>query len=149
MIRTIVFVGILGALLLIPSTTVIAQGYQSPSRERVETLLEKLNVCMDVLKDLEQDIAYMESNPGKYTLEQYQDAKTYKKMAEGCIADTRNELDHLRKDYPGWFNSGSATVDLGKGHAISANDLNARWDAIAKKMDKLLNRLNKISKPTQ
>ena len=138
----------LGLFLLTSGAVVQAQTYEPPSREMVETLLEKVNTCKRALADLEDSIEFMENNPENYTLAQYNEAKTYKKMAEGCIADARRDLEELRKKFPGWFNSPSATVDLGKGIHVGPKDLDKKLKEIETKINKLLARLGNVQKPS-
>lgn len=125
----------------------VAQNYQPPSRERVETLLTKLETCKDALKDLESSIKYMEDNPGKFTLQQYNEAKLWRNMAKGCIDDTRRDLDDLRKDYPGWFSGPNSVMNLGRGHEIRPKDLDRMLNEVSVKINKVLNRFKAIKSP--
>jgi len=95
--------------LVMPS---MAQGYQVPTRELVESLLKQLDECKKDLAQAEKEIGIMENNPGQYSLETYLFTKKYIKELKGCVKYSRGKLDTLRKDYPGWFNSPSAFSDI-------------------------------------
>lgn len=138
---------ILSMLLVGGIGNTIAQSYTPPSREMVENYLDQIDSCKAFLKELEADIAEMENNPELVTLAQYKEAKALQSRAQTCLRATRAKLDELRKEYPGWFNSPGATVNLSKGQHITAKGLTAGLDAIEAKIDKLLNRLNAIEEP--
>ena len=95
--------------LVMPS---MAQGYQVPSRELVESLLKQLDECKKDLAQAEKEIGIMENNPGQYSLETYLFTKKYIKELKDCVKYSRGKLDNLRKDYPGWFNSPNAFEDI-------------------------------------
>ncbi|MBT8255929.1 MAG: hypothetical protein KJO23_05240 [Bacteroidia bacterium] len=78
----------------------------------VQTLLDELADCKKTKTETETRIAFMESNPGNYTLAQYLSAKEFLKDLKNCIKSNRAQLERLRKDYPEWFNSPSAFTDL-------------------------------------
>ena len=90
----------------------MAQGYQVPSRELVESLLKQLDECKKDLAQAEKEIGIMENNPGQYSLDTYLFTKKYIKELKDCMKYSRGKLDTLRKDYPGWFNSPSAFGDI-------------------------------------
>jgi len=90
----------------------MAQGYESPSRELVETLLEQLDECKRELTEAENGISLMEKSPGEYTLATYLATKDFIKKLKNCIKSSRSRLERIRKDYPGWFNSPSAFSDI-------------------------------------
>ena len=90
-------------LSLILSAPMMAQGYPSPSRQLVQTLLEQLDECKKDLTQAEKEIGIMENNPGQYSLETYLFNKKFIKELKACIKSSRNQLETLRKDYPGWF----------------------------------------------
>lgn len=94
------------------SAPMMAQGYQSPSRQLVQTLLERLDECKKDLTQAEKEIGIMENNPGEYSLETYLFNKKFIKELKACIKWNRDQLETLRKDYPGWFNSSSAFADI-------------------------------------
>ncbi|MEM7086171.1 MAG: hypothetical protein AAF489_08325 [Bacteroidota bacterium] len=91
---------------------ITAQTYVSPSRELVEQLLNRLETCKASLANANKGIAAMKKNPQDYSLETYLWVENLAKEADKCIADLRKQLDKLRKDYPGWFNSPSAFADI-------------------------------------
>ncbi|KAA3615891.1 MAG: hypothetical protein DWP94_15015 [Flavobacterium sp.] len=138
---------ILSMLLVVGIGKTIAQSYTPPSREMVENYLDQIDSCKAFLKELEADIAEMENNPELVTLAQYKEAKALQSRAESCLRSTRAKLEELRKKFPGWFNSPSATLNLSKGGHITPKGLRAGLDAIEAKIDKLLNRLNAIEEP--
>ncbi len=107
--RTIPFIV---AIVLVLSTSVtLAQGYTAPSRDRVEALLESIDNCKKNLKKEEQELKMMEADPESVTLARYNLTKDAIKLYKFCLEKSRKELDSLRKDYPGWFNSPSATME--------------------------------------
>lgn len=106
---------ILPVLLLLCSVTtatISAQTYPIPSRELVQNLLEELDECKKNLERSENEIGIMENNPGQYSLELYLSTKAFIKELKACVKSNRAQLDLLRKDYPGWFNSPSAFADI-------------------------------------
>lgn len=113
----------------------MAQGYQVPSRELVESLLEQLDECKKDLAQTEKEIGIMENNPGQYSLETYLFTKKYIKELKACMKFSRNQLDTLRKDYPGWFNSPSAF-----------GDIRLNWPRIntPKEIEEALERMNEL-----
>ena len=135
-------------ILLLIAGEITAQGYQSPSRELVESYLDQINSCKDFLNELEADIADMEKNAQQVTLAQYNEAKALHSRAKTCLAATRAKLDELRKDYPGWFNNPGAVLNLSKGNHVTPKGLNKGLEAVTAKIRKLLDRLEAIEKPS-
>ena len=129
----------------------MAQGYQVPSRELVESLLEQLDECKKDLAQAEKEIGIMENNPGQYSLDTYLFTKKYIKELNDCMKYCRGKLDTLRKDYPGWFNSPSAFGDI-RLHWPKINSPKEIEEALAR-MDELvakaLARFEKIQKPEE
>ncbi|MCP4978289.1 MAG: hypothetical protein GY931_19245 [Maribacter sp.] len=124
-----------------------AQTYNFPSQERVETLLEAIDKCKDVIADTQQRIKTMEANPDDYSLANYQDAKDLIDRAQGCLNQNRGELDSLRKEFPGWFNSPSTTMPLKKGKTISSGGLNKKLAALENKIKAILDSMRELEKP--
>ncbi len=118
-----------------------------PSKERVETLLEIINNCKNGLEQFNEALELIENNPEDYSYADYQNAKGLKKLAEECIANSRKELDALRKDYPGWFNNPGVMMPLSKGHQVNPRQLDDLLDELANKIAKLLNRFKVIKEP--
>ena len=100
-----------------------AQSNNYPSQERVEDLLETINICKENLTQYDTELKEIENNPNKYTYREYLELKKNEKETENCIAQSRKELDTLRKDYPEWFNSPDAVMPLSNREEISPRGL--------------------------
>jgi len=96
---------------------------QIPSQERVETLLEQIEDCKNIITEAEKNITIMEKNPESYTLPDYIATKNLIEQAKSCIKANRKELDSLREGYSGWFNSPNTTIPLGRGHDITPREI--------------------------
>ncbi|MDC8004924.1 hypothetical protein POV27_12755 [Aureisphaera galaxeae] len=99
-------------LLFMGYVQVAAQGYTPPSRDRVEALLERADDCKKNIEKEEENLKMMEADPESVTLAQYNATKQAIAAYKKCLNVVRKELDSLRKDYPGWFNSPSATLEV-------------------------------------
>ncbi|MEL6811332.1 MAG: hypothetical protein AAFP76_08370 [Bacteroidota bacterium] len=128
---------------------VLAQGYQVPSRELVETLLTQLEKCKANLANAEKGLIEMKKNPGEYSLETYLWVENNAKEARECITQRREELDRLRKDYPGWFNSPTAFTDIKLKYPEihSPRELAELLDGIELKITKVLAEWKKLPRP--
>jgi DNA repair exonuclease SbcCD ATPase subunit len=100
-----------------------AQNNNFPSQERVEELLENINICKDNLAQYDSELKEIENNPDNFTYGQYLELKKKEKETENCIAQSRKELDTLRKDYPEWFNNPDAVMPLSNRQEISPREL--------------------------
>jgi len=130
------------------SAELIAQtGYISPSRERVETLLEQLEDCKDAQKELENNVINMELDPESVTLKEYNDAERYAENARTCANILREKLDALRKKYPGWFNSPNATIGVQKPvrRTITPRELQEYIDQANESLETVLARLRALN----
>jgi len=129
------------------SSEIIAQGYESPSRERVETLLEQLEDCKDTQREFENNVINMELDPESVTLKEYNVAKGYAKNAQTCATILREKLDALRKDYPGWFNSPNATIGVQKPkrRTITPREMQEYIDQANESLDTVLARLQALN----
>ncbi len=99
-------------LMLFNSVQVLAQGPETPNRERVETLLERVDECKQGLEKEEEQLKMMEADPESVTLAQYNATKRVIEAYNKCLKAVRKELESLRKKYPGWFNSPSASMEV-------------------------------------
>jgi hypothetical protein len=128
------------------TSEVIAQGYESPSRERVETLLEQLEDCKDTQKELENNVINMELDPESVTLKEYNEAQRYANNAKACANILREKLDALRKDYPGWFNDPNATISVKKPvrKNITPREMQKYIDQVNESLETVLARLQAL-----
>ncbi|MGI9550622.1 MAG: hypothetical protein ACR2MT_05440 [Aurantibacter sp.] len=124
-----------------------AQNNQYPSQERVETLLEQIDECKEVLADTEKQIKTMEGDATNYSLADYQEAKNLVDRIKTCLSRNRGELDAIRKDYPGWFNSPSLSMPLKKGKTISPKELEKIFDEVEAKIKAAIERMNALAEP--
>ncbi len=120
---------------------------QIPSEERVEELLQQIDNCKSLVTQTENNIKKMEDNPGSYTLAEYNAAKEFLDRVKTCLNTSRGELDSIRKEYPGWFNSPSATMPLGRGKEVTPRSLEEELSAIGKKIKAALKALDAIDEP--
>ncbi|MEW4925769.1 hypothetical protein [Algibacter sp. 2305UL17-15] len=134
-------------LSLVFTLQTIAQTYTPPSRERVETLLEQIEECKEHIAVTESAIKAMEKDPTSYTLADYVAAEKYLRLSKKCVEVRRKELDSLRKEYPGWFNSPSATVTIKKGRHISPKELEDIMERVQKQINKVLKAFGSVDKP--
>ena len=142
---TKLFLGLVLSLFLVAQAQ--AQSYTSPSQESVEVLLRNINKCKEVMDNTQQKIKTMQANPDDYSLADYQDAQGLMERARACLHQNRNKLDALRKEYPGWFNSPSATIPIKGGKTISSKGLKKNLDAIERKIKALLDGMEQLEKP--
>ncbi|WP_296385744.1 hypothetical protein [Winogradskyella sp.] len=124
-----------------------AQGYTPPSRELIETLLEELEDCKANLTKAENKIKKMEANSASYTLAQYNHTKNAVEISELCIKARRDELDALRKDYPGWFNSPNAILSLNRSRSITPRELVLAIETIEEKIAAAIKRAEALLEP--
>lgn len=101
----------------------LSQSAIFPSRETVESLLQKLDECKQSLKGGQDGIKTMQANPTGFSLKLYLATQEQVRVAKLCIQYLREDLDELRKQYPGWFNSPGTVMPLGRGREISASEL--------------------------
>jgi hypothetical protein len=120
---------------------------QIPSQERVETLLEQIEDCKNIITEAEKNITLMEKNPESYTLPDYIATKNLIEQAKSCIKANRKELDSLRQGYSGWFNSPNATMPLGRGHDITPRELENKVATIEEIYADLLERFEALEEP--
>jgi len=132
---------------LLFSAEVVAQDYESPSRELIESLLTKLEDCKDNQKSLENNVINMELDPESVTLKEYNEAKRYAKNAKDCANFLRKKLDALRKDYPGWFNSPNATISVQKPkrRTITSREMQEYIDQANESLATILARLEALN----
>lgn len=119
----------LGLLFLLYLTPGLAQTYTPPSKELVEELLEQINDCKKEAASLKAFLATDEGINAFLNYEAYKKSRHRLEKVEKCIAKTREELDKLRKDYPGWFN-GSSTIDLSGRKKITAHELEQKVEEL-------------------
>ncbi|NND63996.1 MAG: hypothetical protein HKN48_12470 [Flavobacteriaceae bacterium] len=131
-------------------TTTVAQNYNFPSRELVESILNDIDYCKNELKEAESNVAEMQGNPESYSLADYMNTKILIKRIKTCINVKRGQLDELRKEYPGWFNSPSAFSDIRIrwGGGPDPKAVNRLLDDMARRISEVLNDFDTIEKPT-
>jgi hypothetical protein len=100
-----------------------AQNNNFPSQERVEGLLETINICKENLAQYDSELKEIENDPNNYTYGQYLELKKKEKETEDCITQSRKELDTLRNDYPEWFNNPDVVIPLSNRQEISPREL--------------------------
>lgn len=131
------------------SSELIAQNYTPPSRELVEQLLEELERCKEIQKEAQADLENMEANATEYTLADYMEVRNLINRAQTCINSRRTQLEELRKDYPGWFNSPNATLNINFHgmRSITPRQINQMLESVAAKIAATLARFEKLPKP--
>jgi len=147
--KTNYLVPALALLFLLIAPNVISQTYVSPSRELVQQLLNEIDKCKKDLANAEKGMAVMKKNPSEYSLETYLWVENLAKEAKECIAYNRKELDKLRDDYPGWFNSPSALAELNIRHPLfrTMQEVMADLNDMQAKIDAILARFKEFQKP--
>lgn len=135
----ILITGILCMFFLAPLS---AQGYTPPSQELVEQLLQQINDCK---KEAEALREFLKTDLGIDAFLKYDEFKKNRyrlEEVEECIRKTREQLDKLRKDYPGWFNAPNATVTVHDRDQIAAKDLEKKLEELTP-FGKLINDIYK------
>ncbi|UJH66619.1 hypothetical protein [Allomuricauda sp. SCSIO 65647] len=129
------------------STPLFGQTYQYPSQERVQELLDEIEDCKQKLKNTQAEIKNMEANPSDYTLADYKEAEMLVERIKTCLAARRAELDSIRKEYPGWFNSPNAVLPYDRHNRITPRSLEERLKDLERKISQVLNRFEGLPKP--
>ncbi|WP_353778331.1 hypothetical protein [Winogradskyella sp. 3972H.M.0a.05] len=124
-----------------------AQTYTPPSQERVSQLIDQINECKSNINELEERINYMEENASAYTLAQYNEVKALLNDSKKCKNAIKKELESIRKDYPGWFNSPNATMSIRSHGFTSPRELQELLSEIQQKIDDLLDGFDDLVKP--
>lgn len=127
--------------------SVVGQTYQYPSEERVQELLDEIEDCKQKLKNTQAEIKNMEDNPADYTLADYKEAEMLVERIKTCLAARRAELDSIRKEYPGWFNSPNAVLPYNRHDRITPRSLEERLKDLEKKISRILDRFEGLPKP--
>lgn len=123
------------------------QTYQYPSQERVQELLNQIEYCKGELRNTQSQIKEMEDNPSDYSLADYKDAEKLVERIKTCIAAGRSELDSIRREYPGWFNSPNAVLPYDKLHKITPRSLEAQLKEMERKINQVLDSFESLPKP--
>lgn len=89
----------------------------------------------------------MEENPSDYSLADYRDAEKLVERIKTCIATGRAELDSIRKEYPGWFNSPNAVLPYNRLNTITPRSLEERLKELERKISQVLDRFEGLLKP--
>ncbi|MEM7187766.1 MAG: hypothetical protein AAF466_14035 [Bacteroidota bacterium] len=135
--------------LLFSSESIAQTNYTPPSPELVERLLNELESCKAIQKEAEADLKFMEANANDYTLADYIEVRNLINRAQSCINSRRAQLEELRKDYPGWFNSPNATMTInfhGR-RTITPRQLENMLAQVENKIAAVLARFEKIPRP--
>ena len=131
------------------STTMLeAQNYQIPSPERVDILIQRKKTCTNELNLAEDELKTMEEDPDSYSLSEYLEVKKLVDELKKCVASFNEELEKLRKDYPGWFNNPSAVANgKKKGDHITPRQVEIDYDALHRKILAVIARYGALDKP--
>lgn len=122
----ILITALLGLSFLVPAS---AQGYTPPSQELVTQLLSQINACKKEATALKEFLATDQGIDAFINYEAYKKSRYRLEEVEKCIAKNREELDTLRKNYPGWFN-GSSTIILPDRNEIIARELEQKVEEL-------------------
>ena len=125
----------------------LCQTYQYPSQERVQELLDELEYCKQELTNVQADIKNMEDNPSDYSLADYKEAQKLVERIKTCMAARRAELDSIRKEYPGWFNSPNAVLPYDRHQGITPRSLEERLKDLERKISRVLDQFESLQRP--
>ncbi|MEM8926826.1 MAG: hypothetical protein AAGC45_01385 [Bacteroidota bacterium] len=125
----------------------LGQTSQYPSQERVQGLLNELEYCKQELMKTQADIKNMEDNPSDYSLADYKEAQKLVEKIKTCMASRRAELDSIRKEYPGWFNSSNAVLPYDRHQGITPRSLEERLKKLERKISQVLDQFESLPKP--
>ncbi len=128
-------------------TQLLGQTSQYPSQERVQGLLDALEYCKQELTKTQADIKNMEDNPSDYFLADYKEAQRLIERIKMCMASRRAELDSIRKEYPGWFNSPNAVLPYDRHQGITPRSLERQLKELERKISQVLNQFESLPKP--
>ena len=132
---------------LLFSLNMTAQTYTPPNQNDVETLIDDIERCKSNIEKAEQQMEKLEADPGNYTYATYKNLQDAINENKKCVAAARKELEKLRKDYPGWFNSPSATVPNRQYNWVTPRELQELLDEVERKMDELLSGFGDLIEP--
>ena len=144
--RTVVMAMLVFCMGLTP-TLLLGQAFQYPSQERVQELLNQIEYCKQELQNTQGQIKNMEVNPSEYSLADYKEAQNLVERIKTCIASGRAELDSIRKEYPGWFNSPNAVLPYDRHQEITPRTFQDRLKDLEQKINKVLNDFRNLPKP--
>ena len=120
-----------------------------PGPAQVNALIDAIKYCDKLIVEAEKALDNMEKNPSEGTYKEYKDWQKIREDATRCAAENRVKLEKLRKEYPGWFNQPSTTVDLGRAGHMTARQLEDLLAEVEAKMDDILKRFLAIPEPTK
>ncbi len=128
-------------------TLLSGQTYQYPSQERVGELLSQIEYCKQELESTQAEIKGMEDNPSDYSLAEYKQAQKLVERIKICVAARRAELDSIRKEYPGWFNSPNAVLPYDRHQGITPRSLEERLKDLERKISQVLDQFESLPTP--